>query len=94
MRISHKQAYSDHYYLWKEYGEAADMTGAYVDQGDLAELLRSPNAKTAVDCLTRQITYWFSVGFGDSIGRLPEGLVQSDFRLQEIAERYGLYEYL
>lgn len=43
-------------------GEAADMTGSYVDQNDLAKLLRSPTKATAKQCLCAQIEYWFQVG--------------------------------
>lgn len=59
--MSYKQAFEDWSYLWA-YGAAEDMTGAYVDQGDLDKLLRSPTKKTAQECLESQIAYWFQVG--------------------------------
>lgn len=84
--ITYAQSFSDHSYLWETYGAADDMTGRYVDQDDLARLLRSPSKATACKCLISQIEYWFSVG-PDSFGNNP--LDRNDKRLQEIAERYG-----
>lgn len=78
------QAYADWNYLWTEYGPASDMTGGYVDQDDLARLLKSPTKTTAADCLDNQIIYWFQVGPEKYCNR-PD---PNDARLQEIAERY------
>lgn len=86
MAVSYKQAFSDWSYLWNEYGPADDMTGGYVDQDDLASLLRNPSKTTARDCLVRQIGYWFQVG-PDYMSRQPD---HDDERLHEIAERYGV----
>lgn len=80
---SYEQAYSDHQYLWTVYGPAADMSGAYVDQGDLAKLLKSPTKATAKHCLVQQIVYWFDKGTED---RVP--IDRTDPRLVEIADRY------
>lgn len=83
--MSYAQAYADWSYLWETYGPASDMTGAYVDQDDLAALLKSPTKNTAEKCLKRQIDYWFDVGPDDG-STAPD---PSDERLIEIAERYG-----
>lgn len=83
--VSHKQAFADHSYLWETYGPANDMTGGYVDQDDLARLLRSPTKATARDCLVEQIIYWFQVG-PDSVGH-PR-INPSDPMLIDITERY------
>lgn len=82
-RLSCEQAFKDWSYLWTAYGPAHDMTGAYVDQGDLDKLLRSPTKATARDCLVSQIRYWFSVG--PDCDRSPKG----DAQVEEIADRYG-----
>jgi hypothetical protein len=82
---TYDQVFSDWSYLWHEYGPAVDMTGGYVDQDDLAQLLASPRKSTAKKCLTRQIGYWFMVG-PDHIDKQPD---PDDQRLHEIAERYG-----
>jgi len=60
-RTPHDVVYSDHRYLWA-IGPAFDMTGGYVDQEDLARLLQKPTKSTAVECLVRQIGYWFQTG--------------------------------
>ena len=85
-KISYDQAFADHQYLWTTYGEAEDMTCAYVDQGDLARLLKSPTKATARDCLVSQIEYWFSAG-PDPHGR--NTVDPNDPELIEIADRYG-----
>lgn len=82
---SYKQALADHAYLWSTYGPAEDMSGGYVDQADLAKMLRRPTEATARDCLESQIHYWFSVG-PDNAGHLP--IDPDDERLIEIADRY------
>ena len=85
-RITYEQAFSDHCYLWRTYGSAEDMTGAYVDQEDLAKMLASPTKATARDCLERQIAYWFSAG-PDQAWHTPVNY--EDPILLEIAERHG-----
>lgn len=86
--ISYERAWQDHRYLWETYGPAADMTGAYVDQGDLAKLLQFPTKATARACLIRQICYWFDKGTDEGE---PDW---SDPRLRVIARRYGASESL
>lgn len=79
------KALADWDYLWTAYGPASDMTGGYVDQGDLDKLLRSPTKATAAKCLGSQIEYWFEVG-PEANGPQPD---PTDRRLQQIAEDYG-----
>lgn len=67
-RPTYEQAYDDHQYLWRTYSKADDMTGAYVDQDDLAKMLRSPTKRTARECLENQIIYWFEAGPAPSDG--------------------------
>lgn len=91
-RIPHDTAYRDHQYLWAM-GPAFDMTGAYVDQDDLARLLRTPTKNVAADCLSRQIGYWFQAGpdvSENSSARRAEvkRLIETDTRVREIYERY------
>jgi hypothetical protein len=86
MATSYKQARADHEYLWS-IGPAKDMTGGYVDQGDLAKLLRSPTKATARDCYVHQIEYWFSIG-PDDASKVSD-LLRSDPVVAEIAERHG-----
>jgi hypothetical protein len=85
--ISYEQAREDHEYLWTTYGAANDMTGAYVDQGDLAKLLRSPTKATARDCYCDQIRYWFEAG-PDSTA-MSCGDWHTDPLVAEIRERHG-----
>lgn len=86
-KITYEQAYEDRTYLWSEYGPAHDMTGGYVDQGDLESLLEKPSKATARRCLMNQIDYWFEVGPDTSQShQRPDA---SDSRLVEIAERYN-----
>lgn len=86
--LTYEQAFADWSYLWKTYGPANDMTGAYVDQHDLAKLLRSPTKATARECLCAQIGHWFSVGPDDSGAGRPAD--HSDQKLHDIAERHGI----
>jgi len=83
MRVTYEQARADHEYLWS-IAPADDMTGGYVDQEDLARLLKSPTKTTAAACYASQIAYWFQVG--------PDGgsIPWNDARVQEIAERFGI----
>ena len=75
---------ADHEYLWS-ISPAYDMTGGYVDQGDLAKLLDNPTKATARECLVNQINYWFEVG-PEHHG--PTGDWYLDRKLLEIAERH------
>lgn len=83
--ITYEQAYEDWDYLWTIYGPAADMTGGYIDQGDLALLLKNPSKITARKCLINQIEYWFSIGTDTC--RDPG---RGDTRVLDIADRYRL----
>ena len=91
--MSYKQAFKDHSYLWL-IGPADFMTGVYVDQEDLNNLLATPTKKTAEECLTRQIRYWFLVG-----PDLPGERGSADFhflndqRVADIADRYAVYSF-
>lgn len=87
-RISYKQARADHEYLWG-IAPASDMSGAYVDQSDLAKLLRSPTKATARDCYCAQIAYWFQAG-PDSGGHGNVAIDWSDPVIQEIADRHWI----
>ncbi len=90
--MTYKQAFEDHAYLWN-IGPAYDMTGGYVDQEDLEELLQKPTKATAKKCLCNQIDYWFQVGpdidsnSNTSQTRKKE-LLETDSKVSEIAERY------
>lgn len=86
MRHTYEQAFADHSYLWEAYGPARDMTGGYVDQEDLAKLLRSPSKATARKCLIDQIEYWFDMGVEEQSPQAD----WSDPKLIDIANRYGI----
>lgn len=88
MGVTYDQAYADHQYLWHVHGPAADMTGGYVDQQDLAQLLRSPSKATARRCLISQIEYWFQVG--TDLGVVPRIVASCDPMVREIADRYQI----
>jgi len=75
---------ADHEYLWKVYGPANDMTGGYVEEGDLARLLRAPTRATARDCYANQIAHWFHVGPETDVG----GGWRTDPKVREIAARH------
>jgi hypothetical protein len=85
--MTYERAFADHKYLWEEYGPAKDMTGGYVDSGDLELLLQSPTKATARRCLESQIRYWFDAGPDDC--EPPAILRATDPKLREIADRYG-----
>lgn len=87
--MTYEQAYKDRQYLWKRYGPAHDMTRGYVDQEDLESLLKSPTKGTALNCLHRQIEYFFEVGpeFNDA-RRKWESEKDSDPRVQKIEKRW------
>ena len=79
--------------LWN-IAPADDMTGGYVDQNDLDELLKNPTKKTATKCMTRQIHHWFTAG-PDSVecktlelGSVDD-IIASREEVREVAERYG-----
>lgn len=87
--VSYEQARKDHEYLWS-IGPANDMTGGYVDQEDLAKLLRNPTKSTARACYVSQIRHWLQNG--PERVRGPSNvadLIASDPSVAEIAERYG-----
>ncbi len=87
MRMTYEQAYEDHCYLWA-IDDAMDMTGGYVDQKDLALLLKSPTKATAKACLCSQIRYWFAMGIE---GRESvESIMARDEEVYRIAERHGV----
>lgn len=89
---TYEQAFKDHRYLWDTYGSAHDMTGGYVDQGDLNRLLRKPTKATAKECLEDQIMYWFLVGPDNGSDNCHEFLqyaIDTDPKVREIARRYG-----
>lgn len=86
---TYAEARADHEYLWR-ICPAGDMTGGYVDQEDLAILLKKPTAATARDLYIRQICYWFEKGTEDGGKEQVEQLLLDDWRVQEIHERYVL----
>lgn len=94
--ITYEQARKDHEYLW-DIAPADDMTGAYVDQQDLAKLLASPTKATARSCYCSQIEYWFQVGPDPSKsgkGHSSLSLIDwNDPMIEEIAERHGIYRF-
>lgn len=82
------QARAEPEYPWG-YAPADDMTGAYVDRGDLARLLKSPTQATALAVYERQMDHWFEAG-PDVIERRRQGLdgqMRSDPMLAGIADR-------
>ena len=84
--MNYDLARADNDYLWNTYGPAQDMTGAYLDQDDLAKLLRNPTKSQATQCYCTQIRYWFERG------PEPPGYHRawrSDYRVREIAYRHG-----
>ena len=86
--VTYKQARADHEYLWS-IAPASDMTGGYVDQEDLAKLLKTPTQACARDCYVSQICYWFEAGPESDRGEA--GPVPWHIPLvQDIAERYGI----
>jgi hypothetical protein len=85
MKITYEQAREDHEYLWSV-APAYDMTGGYVDQGDLEKLLRSPTKPTAKECYCNQIRYWFGARPDDNAD--PGEVPWHDERVREIAERH------
>jgi len=94
--MTYEQALSDWKALWAV-GPAYDMTGGYVDQDDLDALLKSPNKRTAKNCLMSQIAYWFQVGPDSGVDfsgrRTAEEVLADNPHLYEIALRHG-FEHL
>ena len=84
--MTYQQARDDHEYLWSTYGPANDMTGMYVDQDDLAALLKSPSRFTAMTCYSNQIQYWFEVGPEYDCVDLSW---HTDVKVKDIAHRHG-----
>ena len=85
--MTYEEAYKAHSYLWKTYGPAADMTGGYVDQDDLAALLKSPTKSTAKRCLVDQMRHWFSAG---TDAGMPNW--SGDEVVEDIAEALGIQQ--
>ena len=94
--MTHEQALADHDYLWRTYGPAKDISGGYVDQDDLAKLLRKPTRSVARDALCNQIRYWFAVGPDAELGAPLREVTPDDFpsdqMVREIAERHFIWE--
>jgi hypothetical protein len=90
-KITYEQARQDHEYLWS-IGAANDMTGGYVDSGDLDRLLRSPTKATARGCYESQIRYWFQVGPDPFLASPAAAYLASDPRVREIAVRHGVID--
>ena len=90
-KTPYEQARADHEYLWS-IGEAYDMTGGYVDSGDLKRMLETPTKAMATRCYERQISHWFDRG--PDLGAEPGSCsschwINTDPKVREIAERYG-----
>lgn len=96
-KIPYDQAYADRMYLWKEYGQAYDMTGGYVADEKFEQLLKNPTKAAARDECVRQIEYWFQVGTEPPpmCKRFVEGPVRrhDDPRVIEMAKRYWIMEF-
>ncbi len=88
--VTYEQARSDHEYLWKTYGPAQDMTGAYVDQTDLWRLLKSPTKATARNCYVDQIHFWFENGCDCGCTPTNAEDLMDDVMVAEIAARYSI----
>ena len=85
--MNYEQARRDHEYLWKTYGPAYDMTGAYTDSEDLEKMLENPTNSMATKCYVRQIEYWFQAGFGgEELGYF--GDAEHDSIVTDIADRH------
>lgn len=86
-KTTHEIALRDHTYLWS-ISPAADMTGGYEDQQDLAQLLANPTKAVAIRCLVRQIDYWFEKGTDDGGKDQVADLLRSDMEVRSIYERH------
>ncbi len=85
------EIYQDWHYLFNKISCARDMTGGYVDQHDLDELLRSPSKATAKKCLLRQIGYWFDSGIeysNEHKGKTVFDLIEEYPQIKYIADEY------
>ena len=92
--MKHAEVLEDWKYLFEHYEPAHDMTGGYVDQHDLDELLKTPTKRVAAKILCRQIYYWFTVGpssipddYNVCRAKLAE-LIETDPRVAELKEKY------
>lgn len=87
---TYEEVYADWKTLW-DIGPASDMTGGYVDQEDLARLLRNPSKATAKRCLQSQIHYWFQKG-PDTVsdGEISaEKAIKDNSAAKKVAIKYG-----
>lgn len=87
--MTYEEVYKDWEYLW-DISSASDMTGGYVDQEDLAKLLKSPTKATAKACLLSQINYWFESGTEDYLGGYSSLLVEYP-EIADIRDKYNCY---
>ena len=93
--ITYKAARADFEYLIKHHGNLpVDMTGGWGEGEYLAQLLKSPNQKTAADIYHSAIEYSASVGFENDSGSGNGRVDISDRRTLDIYTRYGLHEHL
>lgn len=92
-KITYEKAREDHEYLWS-IAPADDMTGAYVDQEDLAKLLKMPTKAIARDCYVAQIDHWFSCGPDpcNLPSADPQYWIDCDAFVKDIAIRHGFAE--
>ena len=67
---------------------ADDMTGAYVDSGDLDRMLKTPTKKMAIQCMKCQIDFWLNQGIEDTNQTLEE-LMEMYPQVIPVAEKYG-----
>lgn len=87
--MTYDEVFKDWSYLFDEIGAAYDMTGGYVDSEDLDKMLKSPNKKTAKECMINQIVYWLDVGTEQDGLHSASKYINSDDRVNEINERYS-----
>lgn len=95
--MKHEEIYNDHQFLWR-ISPADDMSGGYVDQDDLDDLLKNPTKATAKRCLLRQIQHWIEDGIEDNEGKYQSTgsfttfaeIVKDYPEVQEIADKYNL----
>ena len=84
--MTYAQARADHEYLWTNYGEAEDMTGAFVEGEKYQQLLRNPTKANAARHYALQIEYWFQAGPDKSHGATRS--FKTDPEVRRIAARY------
>lgn len=93
--MSYKQMRADHEYIWKKYGAAFDMSGAYVDQDDLDKLLKNPTRATAERCYYTQLIYYFQTGPDTAdLDNFTIEDIKNDPKIIEIANRLGMLDEL